>query len=101
MPDGTEVVLDYKSTGVRVFERPDQTGAPTTATAQRSAFQDQASAWGFPASSVQTIDGVPALVLTQGHGTTINMFLNGLTLTVEGPAAMSSDALVAIANTLS
>ncbi len=81
---------------------PEQAGAPTTLSAAQSDFAAQAAAFGLPASSVQTIDDAPAIVLpSQGSGATINMFLNGLVFVITGPASMSSGDLVAIADTLS
>ncbi len=97
-----EAVLDYRATGVQLTESPKQQGAPATTTAIRRHFAAQAAASGETPSAVQTIDGVPALVLsTQGNGATINLFLRGLTLVITGPAGMSTTDLAEVANTLS
>ena len=92
-----EVVLDYVGSGVRITIQRAGAGFGSDPTA---AFKQEASDLGLPASSVQTVDGAPALVVAPANGQNgfVDMDLNGIRVAVIG--ARSIDDLTTIANSI-
>ena len=92
-----EVVLDYVGSGVRITIQRAGAGFGSDPTA---AFKQEASDLGLPASSVQTVDGAPALVVAPANGKNgfVDMDLNGIRVAVIG--ARSIDDLTTIANSI-
>ena len=90
-----EVILDYVGSGVRITIQRAGAGFGSDPAA---AFKQEASDLGLPASSVQTVDGAPALVVAPANGQNgfVDMDLNGIRVAVIGDRSI--DDLTTIAN---
>ena len=98
---GKAVVLDYEASDIRIIESPAPPNLGSDAQAEQAFAQDAATLHA-PSGAVQTIAGGPALVLpSQGQGTTIDMYLHGVTIMVLGSPTITTSSLVATAQTLS
>lgn len=98
--DGTverEVVLDYVSSNIRITIDPAGAGFGSD---PRAAYLKEAASIGQPESSVQTVNGAPALVVAAANGQNgfVDMDMNGIHIAVIGP--YSATELIAVANTL-
>ena len=92
-----EVILDYVGSRVRITIQRAGAGFGSDPAA---AFNQEASDLGLPASSVQTVDGAPALVVAPANGQNgfVDMDMNGIRVAVIG--ARSIDDLTTIANSI-
>jgi hypothetical protein len=92
-----EVVLDYVSSDVRITMNP---AGPGFGSDPRGAYSQEAASIGVPASSVQTVNGWPALVVPPSGGQNgfVDMDANGVHIAVIGPHSAAD--LITIANSL-
>ncbi len=92
-----EVVLDFVDPGLRVTLSRE---ADAFANDAAGAFAREATTLGLPASSVQTVDGVPALVVPASNGQTgfVDFNIQGTHVAVIGPRPIAD--LLAVANSM-
>jgi hypothetical protein len=92
-----EVVLDYVGSDIRITMNP---AGPGFEPAPHAAYLNEAASIGVPASSVQTVNGWPALVVPPAGGQNgfVDMDAHGVHIAVIGPH--SAAELLTVATSL-